>query len=86
MLVDCGDPPDAVSPLLVTSNDTVALYSCMEEYAIIGETESNCEEDGTWSEINTQCIGKREREESNLFYFFFLQLIVVNCILLIQRN
>lgn len=57
-IVDCGDPPNAMSPLMMTSNSTVAVYSCQSGHQLVGEeTISICQNDGTWSEINAGCIG-----------------------------
>ena len=37
--------------------DSVAVYSCVTGYNIIGDiNESTCQDNGEWSEITAQCI------------------------------
>ena len=60
---DCGLPEEAVHPLLLTYNSTltgsIAVYSCTSGYALIGnDTFSVCDDEGEWSDIDAECIGK----------------------------
>ena len=36
--------------------DSVAVYSCVTGYNIIGDNKRICQNNGEWSEIATQCI------------------------------
>ena len=63
-IADCEAPEEAVHPLLVTYNGTVtgsvAVYTCTDGYALTGnDTTSYCDEDGEWTDIDAECIGKK---------------------------
>lgn len=58
--VDCGQPsPIANGAVLVTSTtlNSTAVYSCDENFRLIGHSKSFCSENGQWNPVPPVCYG-----------------------------
>ena len=58
-IIDCGSPEILAAGVLSISNTTAgssAIYSCLEGYNLIGETERVCLNNGAWSGSVPSCI------------------------------
>lgn len=61
VLADCGPPVVPSSHVLVTSNSTlagsVAVYSCVSGYVLLGDQFTKCQENGVWTQSYPRCTG-----------------------------
>lgn len=61
ILVDCGKPQEAQDLNVIlyfadTTYGSVTEYSCNIGYLLMGNNDSICQEDGTWSNDPPKCI------------------------------
>lgn len=58
----CNTPSTDEPHVIITANSTsigaIAVYSCDDGYILNGESQIICQENGTWSDAATKCIGR----------------------------
>ena len=61
-VVDCGPLSNPEKGLVDTSSGTtynsVAFYTCIEGYVLVGESERRCGSDGLWTPTAPSCVRK----------------------------
>lgn len=74
--VDCGAPAQIEfgSVILINGTTTVkslAVYTCSEDYWLVGEAKQKCTKEGKWSHDTPSC-------ECKFFKFFEMHYIIAN--------